>query len=121
MVSLSTIKISAWKGIVMGGGVSISCLSPIRICKDKSVFAMPESKKGFFTDIGASYFLPRINDNFSLGLYLVVTGRSNKGDDLLSEGLVTHNIKPIKIANLEEYNKEKVPKNNSFEEIQDKV
>ena len=31
---MPTVQISIWNGIVMGGGVGISCISPIRICMD---------------------------------------------------------------------------------------
>lgn len=44
----------------MGGGVGVSVHSPVRIACESSVFAMPETGIGFFTDVGGSYFLPRI-------------------------------------------------------------
>ena len=77
--SLSQLKnieqISVWNGIVMGGGVGLTWHSPIRIATDNSLFAMPETAIGFFTDVGGGYFLPRIKDgDFSLGLYLALTG-----------------------------------------------
>lgn len=73
--SLSQLKnieqISIWNGIVMGGGVGLTWHSPIRIATDNSLFAMPETAIGFFTDVGGGYFLPRIKaGDFSLGLTL---------------------------------------------------
>ena len=79
--------------MVFGGGVGISLTSPIRICMDKTEFAMPEAKIGFYPDVGASYFLTRIKNNICLGLYLGITGLSIKGDDLLSWGFATHYMK----------------------------
>lgn len=59
-------------GIVMGGGVGVSIHAPIRIATEASVFAMPEAKIGFFTDVGGGYFLSRLRSN--LGYYLGLTG-----------------------------------------------
>jgi 3-hydroxyisobutyryl-CoA hydrolase len=56
----------------MGGGVGISIHSKIKIGTDSSVFAMPEARIGFFTDVGASFFLTRLRKK--IGLYLALTG-----------------------------------------------
>jgi len=77
----------------MGGGVGLTWHSPVRIATDHSMFAMPETAIGFFTDVGGSYFLPRIrNGDFSLGLYLGLTGFRVKGRDLVKYGLATHYV-----------------------------
>ncbi|TMJ27741.1 MAG: enoyl-CoA hydratase/isomerase family protein, partial [Alphaproteobacteria bacterium] len=47
-------------GIVMGGGVGISVHGSHRVAGDKFGFAMPEVGIGFFPDIGATWFLPRL-------------------------------------------------------------
>ena len=41
------------------------------------MYAMPEAKLGFFTDVGAGYFLSRLRSN--LGFYLGMTGNRLKG------------------------------------------
>lgn len=56
----------------MGGGVGISMHSPLKIATQNSVFAMPEEKIAFFTDVGGGYFLSRLKKN--LGMYLALTG-----------------------------------------------
>ncbi len=56
----------------MGGGVGVSIHAPIRIATEASVFAMPEAKIGFFTDVGGGYFLSRLRNN--IGYYLGLTG-----------------------------------------------
>ena len=58
----------------MGGGVGLTWHSPVKIATDNSMYAMPETAIGFFTDVGGSYFLARVNDDISLGLYLGLTG-----------------------------------------------
>ena len=75
---------------MFGGGVGISCHAPFRIATDNTLYAMPETGIGFFTDVGASYFLPRIKDNISIGMYLGLTGHRLKGRDVLSWGVATH-------------------------------
>ena len=69
-----TRQISVWDGIVMGAGVGLTWHSPIRIATENSVYAMPETAIGYFVDVGASYFLPRIKNDISLGLFLGLTG-----------------------------------------------
>ena len=59
----------------MGAGVGLIWHSPIRIATDTTVYAMPETQIGFFTDNGGAYFLTRINGgDISLGMYLALTG-----------------------------------------------
>lgn len=67
----------------MGGGVGVSAHAPIRIATNNTVYAMPETGIGFFTDVGGSYFLPWLHDNVSSGLYLGITGFWLKGPEVL--------------------------------------
>lgn len=68
-------------GITMGGGVGLSVHAPIRIATEKTVFAMPETTIGFFPDVGASFFLPRMDGQ--LGTYLALTSEQLKGVNAL--------------------------------------
>jgi enoyl-CoA hydratase len=66
-------------GIVMGGGVGVSLHGSHRIAGDRFSFAMPEVGIGFFPDVGATYFLPRLPG--MTGVYFALTGgRANAGD-----------------------------------------
>jgi enoyl-CoA hydratase len=47
-------------GMVMGGGVGISIHGSQRVAGDGFSFAMPEVGIGFFPDVGATWFLPRL-------------------------------------------------------------
>ena len=58
----ATRQISIWNGICMGGGVGLTWHSPIRVATDNSMYAMPETAIGFFTDVGGSYFLSRMRN-----------------------------------------------------------
>ncbi len=85
MSQLKAVQISCWDGIVMGGGVEISVFSPIIIATEKTVFAMPEAKFGFFTDAGTTYALSRMRNN--IGYYLGMTGMTLRGEEAFISGL----------------------------------
>ena len=77
MANAKPITIAFWDGIVMGGGVGISVNFDIKIATENTAFGMPEAKLGFFSDVGAAYFLPRLKKN--IGLFLAMTSYSLKG------------------------------------------
>lgn len=68
-------------GITMGGGAGISVHGPLRIATENTLFAMPETAIGFFPDVGASFFLPRLDG--ALGTFLALTGHRLRGIDVL--------------------------------------
>ena len=65
----------------MGGGVGLSTHAPFRIATENTVFAMPETTIGFFPEVGASFFLPRMDGQ--MGTYLALTSEQLKGVDVL--------------------------------------
>lgn len=75
-------------GICMGGGLGISAHGEIRVATEHALCAMPETAIGFFPDIGATYFLPRLPG--CLGFYLGLTGARLVGADAVHAGLATH-------------------------------
>ncbi|KAG9255440.1 enoyl-CoA hydratase/isomerase [Emericellopsis atlantica] len=75
-------------GITMGGGVGLSIHAPFRIATERTVFAMPETTIGFFPDVGASFFLPRMNG--AVGTYLALTSERLSGVNVLYSGVATH-------------------------------
>ena len=68
-------------GITMGGGVGLSVHAPIRIATEKTVFAMPETTIGLFPDVGASFFLPKMDGQ--VGTYLALTSEQLRGVNVL--------------------------------------
>ena len=96
-------------------GLSIN--APIRIATEKSMFAMPETAIGFFTDVGSSYFLTRLKDNVSYGLYLGVTGHRLKAKELVKWGVATNYVDSDKIPDLYEEVIQTVNSHTNFEEI----
>lgn len=99
LTTMKPIQVALWDGIVMGGGVGVSIHSPFRIATENSMFAMPEAKIGFFTDVSGGYFLSRLHDH--VGLYLGLTSQRLKGKDLVRAGLANYFIPSARIPELE--------------------
>src|SRR5579885_2957990 len=77
-------------GIVMGGGVGVSVHGGHRVAGDRFQFAMPEVGIGFFPDVGATWFLPRMPGE--LGTYCALTGERFNAADALAAGIATHGV-----------------------------
>ena len=77
-------------GIVMGGGVGVSVHGSHRVAGDRFSFAMPEVGIGFFPDVGATWFLPRLPGE--LGTYCALTGERFNAADGVAAGVATHRV-----------------------------
>ena len=80
--------VSLIDGVCMGGGLGLSVHGGFRVVTERAVLAMPETGIGFFPDVGASYFLPRLPG--AIGMYLGLTGHRLDAADTLYTGLATH-------------------------------
>ena len=69
----------------MGGGMGISQGAQFRIVTDRTRMAMPETAIGLFPDVGASYFLSRLEG--AMGIYLGISGKSIMAPDIIAVGL----------------------------------
>ena len=78
-------------GIAMGGGLGLSVHGSHRVVTERAVLAMPEVKIGFFPDVGASFFLPRLPGR--AGRWLGLTGDSVRAELAVLLGLATHHVK----------------------------
>ena len=85
-------------GICMGGGIGVSVHGAYRVASEHAMFAMPETAIGFFPDVGASYFLPRLPG--ALGLYLGLTGTRALGADAVHVGFATQFTPRAQMTNL---------------------
>lgn len=85
-------------GITMGGGVGLAISAPFRVATEKSVFAMPETKIGYCPDVGASFFLSRIDGE--IGTYLALTSETLAGREVFELGFATHFISSRTVPNL---------------------
>ena len=77
-------------GIAMGGGVGVSVHGSHRVAGDRFSFAMPEVGIGFFPDVGATWFLPRMPGE--LGAYCALTGERFGIGDAITGGIATHRV-----------------------------
>jgi enoyl-CoA hydratase len=85
-------------GIVMGGGVGISIHGSHRVAGDRFEFAMPEVGIGFFPDVGATWFLPRLPGE--IGTYCALTGERLKAADAVAAGIATHRVASTRFGGL---------------------
>jgi enoyl-CoA hydratase len=85
-------------GIVMGGGVGISIHGSHRVAGDRFQFAMPEVGIGFFPDVGATWFLPRMPGE--LGTYCALTGERFNAADACASGVATHRVPTARFPDL---------------------
>jgi enoyl-CoA hydratase len=82
----------------MGGGVGISVHGSHRVAGDKFLFAMPEVAIGFFPDVGATWFLPRMPGE--IGTFCAVTGERLKAADGVLAGIATHRVESASFPEL---------------------
>lgn len=82
----------------MGGGVGLSAHAPFRVATENTVFAMPETKIGYFPDVGSNHFLPRLDGE--LGTYFALTGTTLKGRAVFELGIATHFIPASRVPDL---------------------
>lgn len=78
-------------GIVMGGGMGLTCGASHRVVTDKTMMAMPEITIGLFPDVGATYFLNRCPGN--TGIFLGLTGARFDGNDAIYTNLADYLVK----------------------------
>jgi len=80
--------ISFMDGIVMGGGAGLALPCRYRVATERTVFAMPETGIGLFTDVGGGWYLSRLPQR--AGYWLGLTGARIKAADCLLLGLASH-------------------------------
>jgi enoyl-CoA hydratase len=85
-------------GIVMGGGVGVSAHGAHLVAGDGFTFAMPEVGIGFFPDVGATWFLPRMPGE--LGAYCALTGDRFGAADGIAAGIATHRVASSRFSEL---------------------
>ncbi|TNM38383.1 enoyl-CoA hydratase/isomerase family protein [Nocardioides albidus] len=87
-------------GLCLGGGMGLSVHGTFVVVSPEASFAMPETKIGFFPDVGGSHFLPRLPGH--TGRYLGLTGARIGAADALALGLATHACSSSDLARLPE-------------------
>jgi enoyl-CoA hydratase len=85
-------------GIVMGGGAGLSLHGSHVVAGENFTFAMPEAGIGFFPDVGATFFLPRLP--LHSGVYLALTGARMSCGDALAFGVAGAHVPSARHAGL---------------------
>ncbi len=85
-------------GIDMGGGVGISVHGSHRVAGEKFQFAMPEVGIGFFPDVGATWFLPRLPGH--IGTFCALTGERLRLANAVTAGIATHHVAAARFPDL---------------------
>ncbi|HEY1117391.1 MAG TPA: enoyl-CoA hydratase/isomerase family protein, partial [Acidimicrobiales bacterium] len=85
-------------GICMGGGMGLSVHGTFVVVSPQASFAMPETKIGFFPDVGGYHYLPRLPGH--TGRYLGLTGARIGAADAFALGLATHQVSSADLARL---------------------
>lgn len=58
--------IALMDGLAMGGAAYYSIPGKHCVATERTIFAMPETSLGYYNDAGATYFLPRLDNNFGI-------------------------------------------------------
>jgi len=90
--------ISVIDGVAMGGGLGLSVHGQFVVATENALMAMPESRIGFFPDVGASHFLQKLPN--SSGVWLALTASPVKAQNTVQVGLATHYMKREQIPTL---------------------
>lgn len=75
-------------GITMGGGIGVSLHGSHCVAAENLRWAMPETRIGFFPDVGATYYLSRLPNH--IGVYLALTGNAIDEQIALQLCLIKH-------------------------------
>lgn len=86
-------------GLVSGDGAGLTVHAEYSVATERSVISMPHCSLGFFPDMGATYFLPRLEGE--LGNFLGLTGHKIIGRDIQRINLATHYCDSSRIVDLE--------------------
>jgi enoyl-CoA hydratase len=99
-------------GMVFGGGVGLSIHGRRCLATDRTVWAMPELGIGLVPDVGASFFLPRLQPREppaahphcgpALGLFLALTGHRLKGREVYEAGAAASFVPEARVPRLVE-------------------
>lgn len=73
-------------GVTMGGGVGVSIHGSHALASERLTWAMPETRIGFFPDVGVGYHLAKLRGH--AGDYLALTGERVLAGDVYQLGLV---------------------------------
>lgn len=88
-------------GITMGGGLGLAAGADLVVATERSRLAMPETRIGFFPDVGATGWLfAKCPPGYPE--YLALTGYEMAGGEGVRLGLASHLVRSARLAELQE-------------------
>ncbi|KAL4456578.1 hypothetical protein ABPG74_000685 [Tetrahymena malaccensis] len=90
-------QITIYNGIAIGGSITMSIYSKIRICSENTLISLPECKNGLV--VPSIQYFTNLKDN--LGIYLMMTGDFVKGEDCVKFGLADYFVEHSKLIDLQ--------------------
>lgn len=100
LAKMSTPVVCFMDGIAFGAGLGLALHVPFRVATENTRIAFVETSIGIYPDMGATFFLPRMDGQ--LGIYLGLTGADVYGWDAYQSGLASHYISSSSITALED-------------------
>ncbi|MDO5617872.1 enoyl-CoA hydratase/isomerase family protein [Kocuria sp.] len=99
--------IALMEGYTMGGGMGLSVHGSHRVVTENTVMAMPECVIGFFPDVGASWFLPRVSllgrgPSLAIARWMGLGGQRITGADAVAIGLADHLVASDRLEDFRE-------------------
>lgn len=101
LAMMSTPVICLVDGIAMGGGLGLVLHVPFRLATENTRIAFPENSIGAFSNVGAPFFLPKMDGE--LGTYFGLTGTPINGWEAYRSGLASHYISSSSLAALQDH------------------
>lgn len=91
--------ISLLDGVTMGGGAGIAIHGSHAVATERLIWAMPETKIGFYPDVGLGYYLARMPQH--VGYYLALTGEKIGAAAALKLGIIKQVVYSQNLKKLE--------------------
>jgi len=107
-------------GITMGGGLGLSAGADLVVATEKTVMAMPETRIGFFPDVGATGWLFKKCPK-GYPEYLALTGYELEGADCIRLGLANGLTRSARLQELREVLINHSPENSDRVEMAERL
>ncbi|EGG08216.1 uncharacterized protein MELLADRAFT_35047, partial [Melampsora larici-populina 98AG31] len=100
LAKMSTPVVCFMDGITFGAGLGLALHIPFRIATENTRIAFPETSIGLYPEVGATFFLPRMDGE--LGAYFGLTGVEVHGWQAYQSGFASHYISSASLASLQD-------------------
>lgn len=99
LATLPCLTLAAIDGVALGGGMEVALACDLRVCSERSTFALPEVRLGIIPGAGGTQRLPRLI-GLARAKELILLGRRVSAHEALDYGLVSRVAHPEEIDNV---------------------